>query len=733
MHVLLKAVLFAGLATALPGSQAVAQQPSASTGKAVTLTTQQLDALVGQYRPQGEQSVVYSFSSDGKTLSLAGPRIMPMPLTALSPVRFTAPDAELEFTFTLGAQGHAESVLRKGSDTPARLSDPRPGHYTFRPYTRQEAMIPMRDGIKLHAVILRPTGDNEPLPFLMERTPYGVDDMTPFAVTYRYTELAQSGYIFVYEDIRGRYKSEGTFVMMRPLLDQHHPDQHSTPGAKPTNPPPTDESTDSYDTVAWLLKNIPGNNGRVGVAGISYPGGMAQDAGIGPHPAVRAISPQAPMIDVWKGDDFFHNGAFRETYGYDYVLGMESGKTTTFQKLDQDAYTYFLNAGSYAAAAKQGKIAQLPTAQAFFAHPAYDSYWQARGVESHLNAMSVPSLEVGGYWDQEDMWGPQAAYAALRRQDPTSGNLFLVLGPWRHGGWAGSTERLGAVDFGEPTSDEYRTRVEAPFFEHYLKDKGSFDAGGAITFQTGSDTWKHYASWPPPASHSSNLYLGAHGSLAFQQPDAPDATSFASYVSDPANPVPYRARPIQATYAPGSKWGPWMVEDQRPFTNRKDVATFTTPALDHDLTITGDVIADLFAATSGTDSDWVVKLIDVYPPDAPAKMAGFELMVNGEIFRGRYRTSFSQPAALPANQPQEYRFSLHGADHVFERGHRIMVEVQSTWFPLYDRNPQSFVPNIMTATPADFHPATQRVYFSAQHPSHIELPIAEGSQQQAAR
>ncbi|MDX6527493.1 MAG: uncharacterized protein QOI43_3004, partial [Gaiellales bacterium] len=374
-------------------------------------------------------------------------------------------------------------------------------------------------------------------------------------------------------------------------------------------------------------------------------------------------------------------------------------------------------------------IEGLPTPQAFLAHPAYDSYWQARGVESHLTSLSVPSLEVGGYWDQEDMWGPQTAYAALRQRDPSSKDLFLVLGPWRHGGWAGSTERLGAVDFGEPTSDEYRTRIEAPFFEHYLKDKGTFDAGGAMTFQTGSDTWKQYASWPPPGSRSSNLYLGPDGSLSFQQQDAPDATAFATYISDPANPVPYRARPIQATYAPDSKWGPWMVEDQRPFTSRKDVATFTTPALDHDVTITGDVVADLFASTSGTDSDWVVKLIDVYPPDAPAKMAGFELMVNGEIFRGRYRTSFSQPEALPAGQPQEYRFSLHAADHVFERGHRIMVEVQSTWFPLYDRNPQNFVPNIMTAAPTDFHPATQRIYFSSQHPSHIELPLVEGPAQ----
>ncbi|MGI8772093.1 MAG: CocE/NonD family hydrolase, partial [Acidobacteriaceae bacterium] len=565
---------FAALLCAGVPSLIAQNPPAAAVAKPVTLTTQQLDALVGQYRLEGEQSVVYSFSSDGKTLSLAGPRIMPTPLTAVSPMRFAAPDGGPEFTFTLTPQGHAESVMRKGSDAPARLFDPHPAHYTFRPYTRQEAMIPMRDGIKLHAVILRPTDDpangNDPLPFLMERTPYGVDDVTPAAVTYRYTELAQSGYIFVDEDIRGRYKSEGTFVMMRPLLDQHSTDQHGAerhstdqhstgqdgaPESQVSGSKATDESTDSYDTVAWLLKNIPNNNGRVGAAGISYPGGMAQDAGIGAHPAVRAISPQAPMIDVWKGDDFFHNGAFRETYGYDYVLGMESGKTTTFQKLDQDAYTYFLNAGSYAAAAKQGKIAQLPTAQAFFAHPAYDSYWQARGVESHLTSLSVPSLEVGGYWDQEDMWGPQAAYAALRKQDPSSRDLFLVLGPWRHGGWAGSTERLGAVDFGEPTSDDYRTRIEAPFFEHYLKDKGTFDAGGAMTFQTGSDQWKHYASWPPSDAHNGNLYLGADGALSFQQKEAPDATGFATYVSDPANPVPYRARPIQATYAPGSKWG----------------------------------------------------------------------------------------------------------------------------------------------------------------------------------
>jgi putative CocE/NonD family hydrolase len=584
--------------------------------------------------------------------------------------------------------------------------------YTFRPYSREEVMIPMRDGVKLHTVILRPKDEQDALPFIMTRTPYGVDGNTPQSIVVARPELAQSGYIFVEQDIRGRYKSEGEFIMVRPLAD------HRDPKA-------IDESTDAYDTVAWLVKNIPNNNGRVGVTGISYPGFTSIEAGIDPHPAVRAISPQAPMIDAWVGDDFFHNGAFRETYGYDYVLGMESSKEATFKKLDEDAYTYFLNAGSFEAAGKKANAADLPTWKAFLEHPAYDQFWYSRGVENSLHAIVVPTLSVGGYWDQEDMWGPQEEYKVLQPHD-TKGINFLVLGPWRHGGWAGTTRRLGAVDFGEVTTDEYRQQFEAPFFAYYLKDQKGFDLVNTATFQTGSNKWMRYSQWPPASSVEKSLYLGDNHSLSFNAPKkASDVTANLSYVSDPADPVPYRHRPIQATYSPGSKWYTWLVEDQRFVTARPDVAMWETPPLDHDLTVTGHVTADIFATTSGTDNDMVVKLIDVYPDDASqGTMAGFQLMIVDEIMRGRYLKSREHPEALAADKVYEYKYDLHAADHVFKKGHRVMVEVQNTWFPLYDRNPQKFVPNIMVAKPEDFQKATEKVYFSGDHASRILLPVA---------
>ena len=473
--------------------------------------------------------------------------------------------------------------------------------------------------------------------------------------------------------------------------------------------------------MAWLLKNIPNNNGRVGVFGVSYPGFLAMAAGIDPHPAVKAISPQAPMIDVWMGDDFFHNGAFRQSYGYDYTLGMESSKENAFSKLDEDAYDFFLRFGSFAAAASHGGVDKLPTAAAFLAHPAYDGYWHSRGVEWHLDQVSVPTLFVGGFWDQEDMFGPQEAYAKLKPHDSHHQN-FLVIGPWNHGQWGATTRRLGAIQFGEPTTDEFRERYEAPFFAYYLKDEPGFSLKGAATFESGANRWREYTQWPPAESKLQNLYLSADGSLVFSSSEPrklrrltrarlSSRANYREYISDPANPVPYRHRPIQATYAPGSQWYTWMAEDQRFVSGRPDVATWTTAPLESDVTVAGDVIADLFASTSGTDSDWVVKLIDEYPdsavarraelqPSAQPDMAGYQLIINAEIFRGRYRQSFEHPEAIPANATLEYRFSLHAADHTFLKGHRIEVQVQSTWFPLYDRNPQKFVPSIMTASPA---------------------------------
>ena len=699
-----------------------------------------LAAFVGQYVFDDNPDLVRSISLEGSRVFIESHRTRKTELLPQSEDTFTDLNRTVKFKFLRSPEGKVigfNRIVQEESDRQppeesidhaSKISD-QPLQFNKPEYTRQEVMIPMRDGIKLHAVILRPKDHTAPLPFLMERTPYGVDGNTAESINSREPELAASRYIFVFEDIRGRYKSEGTFVMSRPMAD--HRDHKLV-----------DESTDTYDTVDWLLKNIPNNNGRMGVVGVSYPGFLAMAAGIDPHPAVKAISPQAPMIDVWMGDDFFHNGAFRETYGYDYTLGMESSKQNAFSKLDEDAYDFFLHSGSFAAAAKRDGVDKLPTGTAFLQHPAYDEFWRARGVQWHLNQPTVPTLFVGGFWDQEDLFGPQEAYAKLEAHDTRHEN-FLVVGPWNHGQWGGTTRRLGEIQFGEPTTDEFRTRYEAPFFDHYLKDENGFSLKDTATFESGSNRWREYSHWPPVESKSQNLYLSADGSLVFSaseprnaSQDKKGAANYREYVSDPGNPVPYRHRPIQATYADGSTWYTWMVEDQRFVSGRPDLATWTTPPLDHDVTIAGEVIADLFASTSGTDADWVVKLIDEYPEAAPAAstlpaatstasttrpdMAGYQLMVNGEIFRGRYRNSFEHPEAIPASEVQEYRFSLHAADHTFLKGHRIKVQVQSTWFPLYDRNPQKFLSNIMTASPDDFVKATVRVYPT----SHVILPLA---------
>jgi len=416
---------------------------------------------------------------------------------------------------------------------------------------------------------------------------------------------------------------------------------------------------------------------------------------------------------------------------------MESSKENAFSKLEEDAYDFFLHSGSFETAAKHDGVDKLPTGAAFLQHPDYDEFWRSRAVELHLDRVTVPTLFVGGFWDQEDMFGPQEAYAKLEPHDVRREN-FMVIGPWNHGQWGGTTRHLGAIQFGEPTTDEFRNRYEAPFFAHYLKDESGFSLKDTAAFETGSNRWREYTHWPPQESKSKNLYLAADGSLvlASSEPkkssqEKTSGANYREYVSDPANPVPYRHRPIQATYSQGSQWYNWMVEDQRFVSDRPDVATWTTPPLDHDVTVAGDVIADLFASTTGTDADWVVKLIDEYPEavvsTAPAAsttsqpdMSGYQLIINAEIFRGRYRKSFEHPEAVPANEMVEYRFNLHAADHTFLKGHRIKVQVQSTWFPLYDRNPQKFLPNIMTASPGDFSKATQRVYPS----SHLILPLA---------
>ena len=566
-------------------------------------------------------------------------------------------------------------------------------------YVRSEAMIPARDGVKLHAVIVRPKGSEtgEALPILMERTPYGVSGYSPKGVVMSKPELAASGYIFVFEDIRGRYGSEGQFVMNRPIV------AHDS--AKDV-----DETTDTRDTIDWLLKNVKNAAPKVGVLGISYPGFLAMMAGIDAHPAVKAISPQAPMTDIWLGDDFFHNGAFRETYGFDYVQQLEAQKTDVRVSSKEDQYDFFLKNVNFAGAAKVAGIEGLPTAKIFLTQPAYTKFWKDMAVENHLGKVEVPTLEVGGYWDQEDMWGTQAEYAALHPHDDKH-EVFMVLGPWNHGGWSrGPGDKLGGkfgtVEFGGKTGVEYRTKFEAPFFEYYLKGKPGYDLKGVASFRTGANAWERYDVWPPVSGFKAEaLMLEPKGGLAVE--DAKESTApkgeLASYLADPANPVPYRNRPVQSTYGDGSLWRTWLVEDQRFVDGRKDVASFKGPVLERDVTVTGDVMADLFASTTGTDGDFVVKLIDVAPD-------GAETMIVDEIFRGRYRKSFEKAEAIPAGEVEEYKWSLHGADHTFLKGHRMMVSVQSSWFPLYDRNPQTFVENIMTAPASAYKAATVKIY-----------------------
>ncbi len=673
-----------------------------------------LDAFAGEYTPSGEPGNAVSFYVRNGKLTFESDRSVPTELKRVSATAFGFGNDDDKIAFSLDASGQAASFSLSSVPGAIYLRSGPPAHHLFHDYAGAEAMIPMRDGVRLHAVILKPSDIAAPLPILLQRTPYGVASENRESLFAQRPELARDGYIFVAEDIRGRSKSHGKFIMMRPLAD------HSNPAA-------TDESTDAYDTVAWLLKNVPGNNGRVGVAGTSYDGFLAMMAGIDPHPAVKAISPQAPMIDVWIGDDFFHNGAFRMSYGYDYVLDLESSKNWTPVDYGKDkegrpvdGFDYFLSRGSFARDVRKSGANVLPTWKLFLEHPAYDSVWSSRAVENVLSAVAVPTLTVGGYYDQEDMYGPQEEYAKLEPHDTKHEN-FLVLGPWRHGYWSSSSWSLGNLDYGEPIGTEFRTRIEAKFFAHYLKDQPGFDVENTASFQTGSNTWQYYAHFPPQESRPTSLYLAGAGLLRWS---ASTTTATASYVSDPANPVPYRHRPIQPTYSDGSQWYNWLTEDQRFVTGRSDVAVFKLPMLTQNLTVTGEVVADIFASTTGSDNDLVVKLIDQYPDDdSGANMRGYQLIVNAEIFRGRYLSGFDRPTALAPGSIHEYKFSLHDVDHVFKAGHTVMVEIQSTWFPLYDRNPQTFVPSIMKAKPGDYKAATITIYSGAGHESALELPV----------
>ncbi|MGB7438741.1 MAG: CocE/NonD family hydrolase [Candidatus Acidiferrum sp.] len=615
------------------------------------------------------------------------------------------------------------------SEIPAKLV---PVTSTF-DYERRDVMIPMRDGVKLHTVIVMPKGAKNSA-ILLTRTPYGASEMASHAASSHLgpilqgydnvTEvIVQDGYIRVIQDVRGKYGSEGDYVMTRPL--------HGS-----LNPTPVDHSTDTYDTIDWLVKNLPESNGRVGILGISYDGFLPLMALVNPHPALKVAVPMNPMVDGWKGDDWFHNGAFREQ-NMPYIYEQEGSRSSdvAWWSDTYDDYGLYMRAGSAGELGHQHGMEQLGFWRKLLEHPSYDSFWQDQAMDKILakEPLQVPTMLVDGLWDQEDIYGATAVYRAIKSRDPNNDKVFLVIGPWYHGQEIDEGSALGALRFGSDTALYFREHILRPFLAQYLKDGApKADIAPVNAYETGTNTWRRLPNWPAGCStgctvNATPLYLGANRTLTFAAP-ADNGSPFEEYVSDPAKPVPFRARPIQPVgYTGRFTWPLWLVDDQREPSGRTDVLTFTSDVLRAPIKISGQPVANLIASTSGTDSDWVVKVIDVYPDEVAAEswMGGYELMISADIFRGRYRESLENPKAIPSNEPLLYRFALPNANHVFLPGHRIMVQIQSSWFPLYDRNPQTFVPNIFWAKPEDYRKAVQRVYHGSGQNSFVELPLVQ--------
>ncbi len=584
-------------------------------------------------------------------------------------------------------------------------------------YRKKTIMIPMRDGTKLFTVIITPIYQKTQLPFLITRTPYGADipvqegGVFSLTASSNFSTLAKGGYIFILQDIRGKYKSEGTMQIHQPLI---HLQQKNA----------VDESTDTYDTVDWLLKNIKNNNGKAGIFGISYPGWLALVGAVNPHPAMKAASEQACMSDLFLGDDFHHNGAFRLSYGLEYSYEIEHDKTTDseFPFPQYDLFDWYKKLGSLQNVNEKYFHHTIPTWNNFVAHPNYDSFWQKNSTLSYVHQPEIPMLHVGGYFDQEDLNGPQLMYASMEKKDTFNRN-YLILGPWNHGQWSrAKADSLGNIAFGSNTA-AYFQQLQKAWFDYWLKGIGSKKFNEATCFQTGSNEWKTYTAWPPKEASIKNLYLQDNHSASFTKPSSINAE--VKYISDPENPVPYRTQPIEATYGIGSRWRTWQVEDQRFVSSRPDVVSFSTNSLDSELTVTGDIKAHVFVATTGTDADFVVKLIDVYP-DYDKKnyaMSGYQLPIAMEVFRGRFRNSFEKPEPFTPNKPEEIVIDLHQINHVFKKDHHLMIQIQSSWFPLIDRNPQKFIPNIFEAKESDFIKAEQTIYCSNKYPTYIELPV----------
>jgi len=625
--------------------------------------------------------------------------------------------------------GTAAAQTPKYPDLPSEIPAKFVEHTASFDYVKRDVMIPMRDGVKLHTVILIPKGAHG-APMLLTRTPYDASGMTSHAssshlgpILQGYDNvtdvIVQDGYIRVVQDVRGKYGSEGDYVMNRPL--------HG-----PLNPTPVDNSTDTYDTVDWLVKNIPESNGKVGILGISYDGFLPLMALVKPHPALKVSIPMNPMVDGWRGDDWFHYGAFRQMGTLDYIYGQESTRASDgkWWRSHYDDYAEYLDAGSAGEEARLHGLEQFGFWRKIVEHPAYDSFWRDQAVDRVLAAepLAIPVMLVDSLWDQEDIYGALAVYRAIKPKDTQNDKVYLVMGPWFHGQEIGDGSTLGPLHFNSNTALYFREKILRPFLAQYLKDGAPpADIAPVTAFETGTNVWERLPSWPAGCArgctiHPQPLYLEGGLKLSFTA-DPPEGREFEEYISDPAKPVPFRVLPIGEERR--KTWSEWLEDDQREPGGRTDVLTFVSDALSTPIKISGIPAVHLVAATSGTDSDWVVKLIDKYPDEVASQpaMGGYELMVSADIFRGRYRESLETAHPIAPGEPLEYRFDLPTLNHVFLPGHRMMVQVQSSWFPLYDRNPQKFVPNIFFAKPGDYQKAVQRVYHVPGKQSYIELPV----------
>ena len=607
------------------------------------------------------------------------------------------------------------------SETPQKFE---PTNQGFN-YIKRDVMIPMRDGVKLHTVILIPKGARN-APILITRTPYDATSLTSHAessdlgsILTGYDNatdvIVEGGYIRVVQDIRGKYGSEGDYVMNRPL--------HG-----PQNPTNVDHATDTYDTIDWLVKNISESNGRVGILGISYDGFLPLMALINPHPALKVSVPMNPMVDGWIGDDWFHYGAFRQQ-GMSYIYDQQATRENAIKwwTSHYDDYDMFMEAGSAGELGRRRGLEQVGFWRKILEHPSYDAYWQDQAVDKILAAqpLKVPVMLVHSLWDQEDIYGDIAVYKAIEPKDTNNDKVFLVMGPWHHGQEIRDGSQLGAIKFNSDTSLTFRKEILRPFLDYYLKEGAPKpNISPVVAFETGTNVWRHFKAWPMGCETGCTikptpLYL-TDGLKASFSASASSRPGYEEYVSDPAKPVPFRSRPID-----GASWSRWLVDDQREASGRPDVLVFTSETLTSPVKISGQPMANLIASTSGTDSDWVVKLIDLYPDQVAGQpnMGGYQLMIAADVFRGRYRESLEVAKPITANEPLLYRFALPTANHVFLPGHRIMVQIQSSWFPLYDRNPQTFVKSIFWAKPEDFRKATQRIYHAPGHASFVELPL----------